>query len=76
MSSRSAAELEAVVSNRISRTFNKSETTVALLLDISEAYKMVWHAVLLYERKCLLNIMSVITGFNWFLMEYLTRISK
>ena len=41
MSSRSAAELEAVVSDSISRTFNKSETTFALVLDISKAYKMV-----------------------------------
>ena len=54
----------------------RSETTVALVLDISKAYKMVWHAGLLHKRKCLLNVMSVITGFDWPLMESLTRMSK
>ena len=48
-SSRSIADLLTVVFNR---SFNRSGTTRAVALDISKAFDRVWHAGLLYKRKC------------------------
>ena len=50
-SSRSTADLLAVAFLRIPRSFNKSETTQAVKLDISEALDRVWHAGLLHKLK-------------------------
>ena len=50
-SSRSTAVLLTVVSDRISRAFNRSEATEAVALDISKAFDRVWHAGLLHKLK-------------------------
>ena len=50
-SSRSTADLPTVVSDRITRAFNRSGTTQAVALDISKAFDRVWHAGLLHKRK-------------------------
>ena len=50
-SSRSTADLLAVVSDRIARTFNRSGATQAVALDISKAFDKVWHTGLLHKRK-------------------------
>ena len=50
-SSRSIADLLTVVSDRISRTFNRSGATRAVALDISKAFDRVWHAGLLQKLK-------------------------
>ena len=42
-SSRSTADLLAVVSDRIARDFNRSEATQAVALDISKAFDRAWH---------------------------------
>ena len=51
MSSRSTADLLAVVSDRIARTFNRSGATRAVALDISKAFDRVWHAGVLHKLK-------------------------
>ena len=43
------ADLLTVVSDRISRAFNRSGTTQAVALDISKAFNRVWHAGLLQK---------------------------
>ena len=48
-SSRSTANLLAIVSDRISRAFNRSGATRAVTLDISKAFDRVWHAGLLHK---------------------------
>ena len=48
MLSRSAADLLQVASDRLSETFNKSDTIVAVVLDISKAR----HAGFLHKHKC------------------------
>ena len=48
-SSRSAAYLFAVVSDRIGRAFNTSGATRAIELDISKTFDRVWHADLLHK---------------------------
>ena len=48
-SSRSTADILTVVSDRITRAFNRSEATRAMALDISKAFDRVWHAGLLYR---------------------------
>ena len=48
-SSRSTADLLTVVSDRISRAFNRSGATRAATLDISEAFDRVWHAGFLHK---------------------------
>ena len=48
-SSRSAADLT-VVSDRVARTFNRSEAARAVALDISKAFDRVCHAGLLHKR--------------------------
>ena len=50
-SSRSTADLLTVVSDRITRAFNKSGAIRAVALDISKAFDRVWHAGLLHKRK-------------------------
>ena len=50
-SSRSTADLLAVVSDRIARAFNRSGATRAVVLDISKAFDRVWHAGLLHKLK-------------------------
>ena len=50
-SSRSTVDLLTVLSDRIARVFNKSGTTQAEALDISEAFERVWHAGLLHKLK-------------------------
>ena len=50
-SSRSAADLLRVVSNRIARAFNRSGVTRAVTLDISKAFDRVWHPGLLHKLK-------------------------
>ena len=50
-SSRSTADLLAVVSDRIARGFNRSGATRAVALDIPKAFDRVWPASLLYKLK-------------------------
>ena len=57
-SSQSTAELLAVVSDGIARTFNRSETTPAVALDISKAFDRVWHSGFLSETQVLWNFRS------------------
>ena len=48
-SSQSTGDLLAVVSGRIARTFNRSGATQPVALDISKAFRRVWHAGLLHK---------------------------
>ena len=81
-SSRSTADLLAVVSDRITRAFNRSGATRAVVRNISNAFDRVWYAMLV----CLTNLslkefqvrylalfplFSVIDGFGSFWMENL-----
>ena len=50
-SSRSIADLQTVVSDRIARGFNRSGSTRAVALDISKAFDRVWHAGFLHKLK-------------------------
>ena len=50
-SSRPTADILTVVSDRISRAFNKSVATRAAALDISKDFDRVWHAGLPHKRK-------------------------
>ena len=50
-SSRSTADLLAVVSDRIARVFNRSGATSAAAHVISKAFDRVWHAGLLHKCK-------------------------
>ena len=50
-SSRSTADLLTVVSDRITRAFNRSGATRAVALDISKAFDRVWYAGLLHKLK-------------------------
>ena len=50
-SSRSTADLLTVVSDRITRDFNRSGATRAVALDIPKAFDRVWHAALLHKLK-------------------------
>ena len=49
--SQSTADLLTVVSNRITRAFNRSGTARVAALDISKAFDKVWHAGLLHRLK-------------------------
>ena len=48
---RSTADLLTVVSDRITRAFNRSWATQAVALDISKACDRVWHVGLLHKLK-------------------------
>ena len=50
-SSRSTADLQTVVSDRIARAYNRYGATRAVALDISKAFDRVWHAGLLHKLK-------------------------
>ena len=50
-SSRLTADLFRVVSDRITRAFNRSWATRAVALDITKAFDNVWHADLLHKHK-------------------------
>ena len=50
-SSRSTADLLAVLSGRIAWASTNSGTTRAVSFDISKAFDMVWHADLLHKHK-------------------------
>ena len=50
-SSQSFADLFTVVSDRIAKTFNRSEATRAVALDISKAFDRVWHAGVFHKLK-------------------------
>ena len=50
-SSGSTADLLTVVSDRIARAFNRSETTRAVALNISKAFDRVWRVGLLHKRR-------------------------
>ena len=50
-SSRSTADLLAVVSDRIARAFSRSGATGALALDISKTFDRVWHAAFLHKLR-------------------------
>ena len=50
-SSRSTADLQTVVSDRIARAFNRSGTTQAVALYISKAFEIVWYAGLLHKLR-------------------------
>ena len=66
-SSRSTADLLAVVSDRIAWVFNRSGATSAVAHVISKTFNRVWHAGLLHKRKCY-GISSQIFGlifFSW-----------
>ena len=49
--SRSTADLLILISDRITRGFDRSGTTIAVVLDISKAFDQVWHAGLLHKLK-------------------------
>ena len=85
-SSESTADLLTVVSDRISRAFNRSGTTRAVVLDISKAFDKGWHAGLHHKVKsyeisgqifdlisCFLSNRKVSSGSGW---QVFTRISS
>ena len=79
-SSRSTADLLAVVSDTIVRAFNRSGSTQAVALDISKAFHRVWYAVLLYKLKLyrisgqIFDVFSSVTdSFEWFWMGSLHK---
>ena len=78
-SSRSTADLLAVVSDRIGRALNKCGATRAVALDISKAFDRVWHAGLLHKLKSygisgqIFHLFSVVDGFGWFWIENLHK---
>ena len=67
-SSRSTAGLLTVVSDRITRAFNRSGATQAVGLDISKAFDRVWHAGLLHKLKSY-GISGQIFGFIFSLLS-------
>ena len=48
---RSTADNLTVVSNRITRAFNRSGATRAMTRDITKAFERVWHAGLFHKLK-------------------------
>ena len=73
-SSGSTADLLTVVSDRIARAFNRSETTRAVALNISKAFDRVWRVGLLHKRSSYGitgQIFGLISSFlinRWFLV--------
>ena len=51
MSSRSTADLQTVLFDRIARTFNRSGATRAVTLHISKAFGRVWHAGVFHKLR-------------------------
>ena len=49
--SRSTADILTVMSDRVARTFNRSGATRTVVLDISKAFDIVWHAGLLFKLR-------------------------
>ena len=65
---RPTMDLVAVVSDRITRVFNKSDATLAAALDISKAFDRVWHAGLLHKLNFWLDYnaeKTQLVSFNW-----------
>ena len=77
-SSQSIADLLPVVSDGITRAFNSSRATRAVVLDTSKAFDGVWHDGILHKLKCygisggvldlISPLFSIIDGFEWFWM--------
>ena len=81
-SSQSTADLLTVLSDRVSRAFNKSGAARAVAFDISKAFNRVYYAGLLHKLKsygisgqifCLISYFSVIGDFGWFWMRNLDK---
>ena len=73
----STADLLTDASNGVSRDFNRSGATRAVLLGIFKAFDKVWHAVLLHKPKsckisgqylALFCLVLLIDSFKWFCM--------
>ena len=78
-SSQSTADLLTVVSDIISKVFNRSGATQAGALDISKAFHRVWHAGLLHKLKSYGfsgQIFDLIPSFLSSRWEVFTRISS
>ena len=65
-SSRSTADLLTVVSHRTATTFNRSEATRAMALDLFKAFDRVWHASLLHKTYVSWNFRSEIWSYFFF----------
>ena len=50
-SSRSTGDLLTVAADRIARAYNRSGATRAVVLDISKAFDIIWHADLLHKLR-------------------------
>ena len=81
-SARSTADLLPVVSDRIARAFNRSGATRAVPLEISKAFRKVWHVCHLHKRSlmefqvrylALFCLFPVINDFEWFWMTSLHK---
>ena len=78
----STADLVTVMSDRISRAFNRSGATRAVALDICKAFDTVWHAVVLHIGKsCGISgqIFSLISSFlsnRWLRMVLFGKTSQ
>ena len=78
-SSQSTADLLTVVSDIISKVFDRSGATQAVALDISKTFGRVWHAGLLHKLKSygfsgqIFDLISSFFSSGW---EVFTRISS
>ena len=78
-SSQSTADLLTVVSDIISKVFDRSGATQAVALDISKTFGRVWHAGLLHKLKSygfsgqIFDLISSFLSSRW---EVFTRISS
>ena len=68
MSSRSTADLQIVVSDRVAGFFDRSGTTGAVTLDISNAFDFTNASLMDFQVDYLarLYLFSVIDNFSWF----------
>ena len=73
-SSRSAADLLTVVSDRIARAFNRSGATPALALAISKAFDRVWLAGILHKLKSSGNSCQIFGLISSFLSKRWPRV--